>query len=193
MHAFVVVGALAAALVCCGDIDTGLARCAVGERPSYFVPHPAGSPLVILGCARLGVSGKRVEFSADPGCINPAYNGRGRRGIFIPAMCRLDPPVSRFAVRDASQPRQGVGGYAYVIWGTAGASHHVLARFSGGTARAAIIRVPARLAHILGEPPFRLFVLELPLTAACAAVTMRGAATERLPPQPRLCNRAATP
>jgi hypothetical protein len=75
------------------------------------------------------VSGKHVEFSANlaaldgelEACINPAYGGRGRRGLYIPAICKLDPPLSRFAVRHAAEPRQGVRGYAYVVWGTAGA------------------------------------------------------------------------
>jgi hypothetical protein len=194
VYAFVVVGALAAALVCCGDrprsIDTALSRCAVGERPGYFVP---GAVPRVLGCVRLGVSGKRMEFSADHDCINPAYGGCGGRGVFIPAICWLDPPLSRFAVRDASQPRQGVRGYAYVIWGTAGASRHVVASFSGGTAHAAIIHVRPSLAHSLGEPPFRLFAVELPLSAACASVTVSGRALERVPPRPRLCQRARTP
>ena len=81
---------------------------------------------------------------------------------YIPALCALAPPLSRFAVRDASRPRQGVRGYALVIWGTAGASTEVVARFAGGTARAAIIKVSRELARTLGEPPFSLFVMELP-------------------------------
>jgi hypothetical protein len=179
-------------------IDTTPARCEVGERPGYFVPGPAGGRLALLGCARLGVSGKRVEFSgnldriggARQACINPAYSGRGRRGQFIPALCGLEPPLSRFAVRAAAQPRQGVGGYAFVIWGTAGASTGVTARFAEGSARAVLIDVPAVLARSFGEPPFSLFVMELPLAAACRPVTVaaRGSdATRRIPAQTKLC------
>lgn len=182
-------------------IVTTRARCDVGERPGYFVPGD-GRP-VLLGCARLGVSGKRVEFSGNLGdiggrrhaCINPAYSGRGRRGFYIPAICALE-PLSRFAVRDAAQPRQGMRGYALVIWGTAGESTGVVARFSGGTARATIIEVGPEHARNLGVSPFRLFVMELPLSAACAAVTVTAHgsdATERIPARTRLCARAGAP
>jgi hypothetical protein len=143
----------------CEEIETTQTRCAVGERPGYFVP---GTPAVLLGCARLGVSGKRVEFSRNVAridgerhaCINPAY----RRGAFIPAMCKLG-PLSRFAVRDARTPR----GHGYVIWGTAGRASGVVARFPTGTARALIV----------GEPPLRLFVVELPRSAASGPVRVR--------------------
>ena len=175
--------------------------CPVGERPGYFVPGPADSPLALLGCARLGVSGKRVEFSGNlahidgrrHACVNPAYSGRGQRGLYIPAICKLEPPLSRFAVRDAAQPRQGVRGYAYVIWGTAGASTDVVASFAGGTAQAAVFIVGTDLARELGESSFSLFVVEVPLLAACLPVTISGggsAATERIPPQTKLCERA---
>jgi len=168
-------------------IETKLAVCRVGERPNYFVPGPVESPLALVGCARLGVSGKHVEFSANLAalegeletCINPAYSGRRRRGLYIPAICKLDPPLSRFAVRDAAQPRQGVRGYAYVVWGTAGASTEVVARFADGTAQAAVMRVGRALARKFGESPFRLFVVELPVSGVCAAVTVAG--TDRTP------------
>jgi hypothetical protein len=45
----------------------------------------------------------------------------------------------------------------------------------------------------LGEPPFSLFVMELPVAAACGPVTVVGEgpdATERIPPQSKLCERA---
>ena len=175
--------------------------CAVGERPGYFVPGPANGPLALLGCARLGLSGKRVEFSANVAqidgtrhpCVNAAYSGRGQRGFYIPAICALEPPLSRFAVRAAAQPRQGVRGYAFVIWGTTGSATDVVARFSGGTARATVFKVPAGLAENLGESPFGLFVMELPLSAACAPVTVTGEradAIEQTPPRPKLCERA---
>ena len=182
-------------------IQATRAACAVGERPGYFVPGPADGPLALLGCARLGVSGKRVEFSGNlakfdgdrHACVNPAYSGRGQRGFSIPAICALEPPLSRFAVRDASQPRQGVRGYAYVIWGTAGASTAVVAHFTGGTAQAVVMRVDRDLAPRFGESPFSVFVVELPTSAACASVTVAGNRpndTEPLPPRPRLCDRA---
>ena len=75
-------------------------------------------------------------------------------------------------------------GYALVVWGTAGESTEVVARFTGGTARATIIEVGPEQARSLGESPFRLFVMELPLSAACAAVTVAADgsdATERIP------------
>jgi hypothetical protein len=181
-------------------IESTPAVCAVGERPGYFVPGPADGPPILLGCARLGVSGKRVEFSAnleriDGGrhaCVNPAYSGRGQRGLYIPAICMLAPALSRFAVRDAAQPRQGVRGYAYVMWGTAGASRDVVASFTGGRAQAAVFRVGPGLARRFGESAFSLFVLELPLSAACGPVTVAGEgphASERIPPQTTLCER----
>lgn len=182
-------------------IESTVASCAVGERPGYFVPGPADSPLALLGCARLGVSGKRVEFSGnlaliDDGlyaCVNPAYSGRGGSGAYIPAICKLEPPLSEFAVRDAGQPRQAARGYAYVIWGTAGASTKVVAGFTGGTVQAAVLTVGPELAREFGEPPFSLYVMELPLSAACAAVTVAGDgsdASERIPRQRKLCKRA---
>jgi hypothetical protein len=95
--------------------ETMAARCDVGGKPGYFVP--ASSPPVLIGCARLGVSGKRVELSTSRDridgkphtCVDPAY-GRGR---FIPGICVPDP--SRFAIRAASRPRQAVRGHAFVI------------------------------------------------------------------------------
>lgn len=81
-----------------------------------------------------------------------------------------------------------------MIWGTAGASTDVVARFTGGTAQAAVFRVGPKLARNVGESPFGLFVIELPLSAACATVTVAGKgpdATERIPPQPKLCERAS--
>jgi hypothetical protein len=72
------------------------APCEIGQRPEYFVPGPdADEPIAIIGCARLGASGRRVEFSASAEtigrashvCINPAYRRRGQMGIYIPAVC----------------------------------------------------------------------------------------------------------
>lgn len=148
-------------------------RCDIGERPPYFVP--GNRRLALLGCARLGVSGKRVDFSAAVArmdgelqlCINAAYSGRGRRGFFIPSRCGFDPPVSRLAIRAAGSPRQGVRAYERVVWGTAGpAASEVTACFRGGRARAAVLPVPRRLARRFGERAFGLFVVEVPLWAA---------------------------
>jgi hypothetical protein len=146
------------------------ARCDVGGKPGYFVP--ASSPPVLIGCARLGVSGKRVELSTSPvridgephTCVDPAY-GRGR---FIPGICVPDP--SRLEIRDASRPRQAVRGHAFVVWGTAPASTiSVTARSGGATARAAVFEAsPVRA----GEPPFSVFVLELPVPAECGRITV---------------------
>lgn len=163
-------------------IDSVAIPCALGKRPAYFVPRLPVSPLAVLGCARLGVHGKRVEFSgtlaridgALHSCINPAYSGRGRRGAFIPSVCKFPPPLSRFAVRNAAHPRQGVRGYAFVIWGTIGPStSEVVAHFYNGSARAAVLPVRATLAGRFGEAPFSLFVVELPLAVRCAPVILR--------------------
>jgi hypothetical protein len=122
--------------------------------------------------------------------VNPAYGG----GRFIPAICKLSPPLPRFAVHDASHPRQGVRGYAYVIWGTAGSAKHVVASFDGGTAQAAVLNVSPRLARTLGEPPFSLFVVDLPRSAACAPVTVTGQGeSEEIAPQARPCSASIGP
>ena len=184
-------------------VGTTSIACAVGARPGYFVPGASDTPPTLLGCARLGVSGKRVEFSANVArigrrrhaCVNPAYEERGRRGVYIPAICKLTPALVRFAVRDAAQPQQGVRRYAYVIWGTAGASTEVTARFAGGTAHATVIEVSPRLARRISEPPFRLFVMELPLPAACDPITIFGQgpdAIETVPPDAALCRQSSS-
>lgn len=177
-------------------IESVSTRCDVGERPDYYVPGAPDGPLALLGCARLGVSGKQVEISGNMDridgmlhmCFNPAYSGHDR---YIPAICMLDPPPSRFAIRDAGQPRQGVRGYEFVIWGTAAAStSDVVASFNAGRARAAVFKVRSKLARSFGEPPFGLFVFELPLAAACGSVTVRTEgpdATKRIPPRRKLC------
>jgi hypothetical protein len=163
------------------------APCRIGKRPRYFVPSAPGGPSALLGCARLPVSGERVEFSGDTDrfrgrtdlCINPAYDG----GQFIPAACALVPPPSRFAVHDAMYPAES-GRYAYVIWGTTGGARRVTARFDVGTARAAVLPVPRRLARRFGERPFGLFVVELPLPARCAPITVEGGGeTDAVPPR----------
>jgi hypothetical protein len=172
---------------------TTRATCDVGARPGYFVPGEG--PLALLGCARLPVSGQRVEFSANLSeidgakqlCINPAYSD----GMFIPGICFLDPPVSEFAIRDARHPRQGVKGYGYVIWGTAGSARSVDATFDGGIAHAALLPVPEPLARDYGAPPFTLFVAELPLSAACGPVSVEAdGATARIEPKPHVCKAA---
>jgi hypothetical protein len=164
-------------------VATTPARCAVGERPRYYVP--SDPPLALVGCARLGTGGRRVEFSASMSrigrerhsCIDPAYG----RGAYIPGMCAFQTPLTSFAIRDAAQPSQGVRGYGFVIWGTAGDADRVVARFDGGRAPAAILDVPAELARRFGEPPFRLFVTELPPRAACHWIDVaRGNAVERV-------------
>lgn len=182
--------------------ETLSAACAAGDRPDYFVPgadHPAA---LLVGCARLGVSRKRVEFNVNVSrikgrshlCVNAAYTGRGRRGFYIPALCKLDPPPARFAVRDVAQPRQGVRGYALVIWGTAPpATRAVRVRFGRAAAAAAVFTVPARLSRRFGEPPFSVFVVELPLQAACAPITVRNEssrAIQRIGRSAPLCNRS---
>jgi hypothetical protein len=179
-------------------IESKLASCSVGEPPDYFVP--GNGRVALLGCGRLGVSGKRIEFSANLAridheshlCINPAYSGRGRRGFYIPALCKLSPPPQRFAVHDVSRPRPGVSGYELVIWGTAEAStSRVEARFKGGVSRAVVFKVQSAHSREFGEDPFTLFVLEVPLRAECLPVTLERDRSDsiRLPPRPDRCQR----
>jgi hypothetical protein len=180
--------------------DTLPAECALGKRPDYFVPGDGAALLV--GCARLGVSQKGAEFSLNLGrlegkahlCVNLAYTGRGRPGFYIPAICKLNPPPARFAVRDVAQPRQGVRGYALVIWGTAPpGTPAVDARFSHTTGAAGVFTVAAKWARQFGEPPFTLFIVELPLRAACGPITVRdvrSGATARIGRRPKLCERS---
>jgi hypothetical protein len=55
------------------------------------------------------------------------------------------------------------------------------------------MRVGRDLARKFGESPFSLSVVELPVSAACAAVTVAGEgpdATEPIPPRTKLCDRA---
>jgi hypothetical protein len=155
--------------------ETKPAECAVGKRPGYFVPGDAARPTLLVGCARLGLSRKRIEFSLNLGrigrethvCVNPAFTGRGSRGFYIPAICKLNPPPARFAVRDLVRPRAGTRGYELVVWGTAPpATTAVIVRVGRRTARAAVFAVPAGLARRYGERPFDLFVVELPLRDA---------------------------
>jgi hypothetical protein len=146
------------------------ASCEIGARPDSFVP--ADGPSVVVGCAKLPVSGRRVEFSVNLEgeghlCVNPAYGD----GAFIPAICRLHPPLSELAIRDARQPRQGVDGYGFVVWGTAGDERSVRVRFEGGVARAVLLPVPDEIARDHGEDPFTLFVAELPASAAGGPVS----------------------
>jgi hypothetical protein len=160
--------------------------CDRGERPGYFVP---GGPGPIVGCARLGVSGKRVEFSAHSEriggprhvCLNPAYRGRGQDGIYIPAVCTRR--LSGLRILGAEIPRQAVRGYELVIWGTAPRSaRKVVACYRGRRTAGAVFRVGRRLARKAGAPRrFAVFVVELPVRAARRPVVIRaGGATERL-------------
>lgn len=174
-------------------LTTAPASCEIGAEPEYFVP--GDGPSAVLGCARLPVSGQLVEFSANVAridgaqhlCINPAYGS----GIFIPGLCKLEPPVTQFSVRDARQPRQGVKGYGYVVWGTAGSARSVDLRFDGGLAHAALLVVPPEVARRYGEAHFALFVAELPLSAACGSSTVEAeGATARIEPKPEVCEAA---
>jgi hypothetical protein len=156
------------------------AGCRVGERPDYFVP--GGEHGVISGCARLSVSGKRVIFSTDREgiggrpyvCFNPAYAGRGKKGIYIPAICPSTPWPDRVDVVSAEVPRQAVSGYKYVVWGTAPRSTRaIVARATDSEARGALFTVGRRLSTEVGaERPFTLFVLELPLGFRCQRIVI---------------------
>jgi hypothetical protein len=182
-------------------IRTTQAHCAVGKRPGYFVPTAAKGPALLVGCARLGVSGRRIEFSGDlesidgrrASCMNPAYAGRGNRGFYIPTVCAFG-PLNRFAVRDAQHPREGVRDYALVVWGTAAPSAaEVVIRFAREAARAAVFNVGPVLARRMGQPAFSFFVVELPLRAACVPISFREqrtGETRRVAPKPTVCRRA---
>jgi hypothetical protein len=126
--------------------------------------------------------------------VNLAYTGRGRPGFYIPAICKLNPPPARFAVRDVAQPRQGVRGYAVVIWGTAPpGTTAVDGRFRRTTVASAVFTVRAKWARQFGEPPFSLFIVEMPLRAACGPIIVRDVrseATERIRRRPKLCERS---
>ena len=177
------------------------ARCEVGARPDYFVPRPEESPVAVVGCARLGVSRKPVEFSANPErigreahlCLNPAFGAGGRLGMYIPAACVRDPVSRRLDVIGTEVPSQGVRGYELVVWGTAApATRQVVAHYEGGKTAAAVFPVDRPLARAVGAArPFSVFVVEVDRDAPCR-VLIRGSggtapSAERIGPQPGLC------
>jgi hypothetical protein len=188
-------------------IATGAQRisCAVGARPDYFVP--AQSRPVIIGCARLTTSGRRIEMSANREriggdnhvCVHPAYRGRGEMGFYIPTVCPEDPVARRPAVIHALDGRYGakdwgVRGYEYVVWGTGDVSTSAITlHHRGGEAAAALFRVDQRLASALGATrPFTVFIAELPSLSACEPVGIAAeggllAEAEPLARQPREC------
>ena len=176
------------------------ARCDIGARPDYFVPRGNDGPFAIIGCARLGASGKPVEFSAnyerigrkDHICINPAYRGRRQLGIYIPTACLRDPVSRRLDVVSSEIPDQGVRDYGLVIWGTVGPSiRSVHAGYDGGHTTAAVFSVRHPLANAVGATrPFSVFVVELSPEATCARVRARtptGQITKVAEYRPRLC------
>lgn len=180
--------------------DTVPIACKRGKRPDYFVPADPG-PIVIVGCARVGVSGATVEFSINREpigrkvytCVNPAYPAKGRRaGTYIPATCLLS-AGRRLDVVDFRPPRQGLGQrYERVIWGTSPTfPHGVIARSGDERTPAALLHVGGDLAERAGvKRPFSLFVTELPNETACDESTIEllgGSATERIPPRPGVC------
>jgi hypothetical protein len=156
-------------------------RCDVGGRPGYFVPKPERSPIAIVGCARLGVSAKPVEFSVngerDGGkrwvCLNAAYRVRGRLGHFIPSVCPREPVSRGVNVSSMEGPRE-VPGYEKVIWGTAAPStRRVVASYEGGETEAAVFTVSRTLARAAGATwPFSVFVVELHPEAGCGRVVV---------------------
>ena len=164
--------------------------CDEGGRPGYFVP---GGDAVIIGCARLGMSGKPVEFSAGREriageaqvCVNAAYRGRGRLGSYIPSACRSPSASREPTVFRVEVPRQAVRGYRLVIWGTVPpSSRGVVARYRGGRTTGAVLRA--------NRGSFSAFVVELPLSAACHPIELRitgssAPARERLRARPKLC------
>ena len=142
--------------------------CDEGGRPGYFVP---GGAAAIVGCARLGVSGKPVELSAGREriggeaqvCLNAAYRGRGRLGASIPSACRSPSALRELTVFRAEVPRQAVRGYELVIWGIVPPSARgIVARHRGGRTTGAVLR-----------GSFSAFVAELPAGAACHPIELR--------------------
>jgi hypothetical protein len=157
------------------------APCEIGQRPQYFVPGPdADEPIAIIGCARLGASGRPVEFSANAEtigrrrhlCINPAYRGRGQMGIYIPAVCLSNPVPNGLEVQDVRVPRQAVRDYGLVIWGSApAATQEIVARQERDETAAAVFEVGPGLARAAGaRKPFTAFVAELDPDASCAPI-----------------------
>ena len=77
-------------------------------------------------------------------------------------------------MRDATQPRQGVRGDELAVWGTAPpATSAVKAHFGHTTTAAAIFPIGPEWAQLYEERPFSLFIVELPLRAACTRITIR--------------------
>jgi len=164
--------------------------CDEGGRPGYFVP---GGDVAIVGCARLGVSGKPVEFSVGREriggeaqvCLNAAYRGRGQMGIYIPSVCRSPSALRELTVFRVEVPRQAVRGYRLVIWGTVPRSARgVVARHRGGRTTGAVLRA--------NRGSFSAFVVELPVRAACHPIELRttgssAPARERLAARPMRC------
>lgn len=146
-----------------------LASCDVGAPPDYFVP---GGGATVIGCVRLRLSGKPVEFSTRRQriggkrylCLNPAYRGRGQLGIYIPSMCVRRYRLDELRILGGEIPRQAVRGYERVVWGTAPFRvRRVTARYRGGRARATVFKVE--------EPRrFAVFVAELPARSRCRSV-----------------------
>ena len=171
-----------------------VADCRMGERPDYYVP--ASRPVVLVGCAQLGVSGKPVEFSVEepksgrPGVlVNPTYGDTEnypKSYIFIPGTAFV--PTGGLRLVTAEIPKQGVRGYELVRWGETGADEYVAARAAAGEFEAATFEVPQRLAN---ERLRRLFVVELPAAAACGEIAIEDGpgAEETIPVDPRLCAR----
>jgi hypothetical protein len=155
-------------------------RCDIGGRPDYGVPGTFEAPLAIIGCARLGLSMKPVEFSAnderfdgkDYVCLNPAYRDTSGLGAYIPDACEPEPISRRLVVVAAEVPSQGVRGYQLVIWGTAAPSTRVVAHYEGERTGAAVFTVRGRLARAAGAArPFSVFVVELdPRVAPCSVL-----------------------
>jgi hypothetical protein len=173
--------------------------CRAGSEPDYFVP---GGPGVLVGCVRLGESGKRVEFSVHMDelregpltCINPAYWGRGQRGLFIPTVCPFTPIKRELHLSDVRVPSQGTPGYERVIWGTIGSRRgDVRVSYRRQRVDAVMIDVDQRLARKAEAGlPFRIFVVELPRETACARGAAEGGGrSEAIPPRPRICREAA--
>ena len=153
--------------------------CDVGEKPEYFVP--GGEDGLLVGCARLETSGKTVTFSVHAtqigdqpfSCINPAYEGRGNPGMYIPATCvrKVGGEIRAIGSR---VPEQGVRNYGRVIWGIAPRAETRVEIGTGGeVGEAAVFAVSGNLrtAADAGRT-FNVFVAEVPESLDCDAVQL---------------------
>lgn len=180
-------------------LDQQVSRASCEGRPDYYIPHQAdlGQPVRVV-CALLPFSGERVDLIGSrsqiggeiESCLHVAYSDGERQT----ATCANVPPLYKYAVRGIGDARREWGDYEYVIWGTAGGPvSSVQLRYAGHFASATVFPVPEEMTRRFGERRLRIWVVELPLEAACGTVVIRpliGRPSRRLPARPAKCRRA---